>query len=77
MPPPAIPERSRCAGRERASAASARPPFDFSTDQLPVTPYWLRPVITAYVKGLTGPVARQTADVQYAVLDVWQWAWQQ
>src|SRR5438309_6278144 len=38
------------------------------SDQLPVIPYWLRPVITANAKSLKGPVARLTADVQYATL---------
>src|SRR5262249_11756931 len=47
------------------------------SDQLPVTPYWLRPVITAHVKALKGPIPRQTADVQYAVLNVGQWEWTQ
>ena len=32
MAPPAIPESSTCAGRARASDASAWPPFDFSSD---------------------------------------------
>ncbi len=36
--PPAMPESSRCAGRSRASCASACPPFDFSSDQRPATP---------------------------------------
>ena len=38
MPLPAIPESNRCAGRERASSASARPPFDFRSDHVPGTP---------------------------------------
>ncbi len=46
------------------------------TSQLPVIPYWLRPVITAHVRELKGPVARQTADVQYSVLGIWGWEWQ-
>ena len=45
------------------------------SEDLPVTPYWLRPVITAHAKGLKGPVARQTGEVQYATLGVWTWEW--
>jgi peptide/nickel transport system substrate-binding protein len=51
--------------------------FRMLTQQVPVTAYWLRPVITAHTRDLHGPVARQTAEVQHTMLDVWAWQWQQ
>jgi len=46
------------------------------SDQLPLTPYWLRPVIIAHARALKGPIARQTADIQTAVFNAWEWEWQ-
>ena len=51
--------------------------FRLLTQQVPVTAYWLRPVITAHTRDLQGPVARQTADVSHTMLGVWAWQWQQ
>jgi peptide/nickel transport system substrate-binding protein len=51
--------------------------FRMLTQQVPVTAYWLRPVITAHTRDLRGPVARQTAEVQHTMLEVWAWQWQQ
>jgi ABC-type transport system substrate-binding protein len=51
--------------------------FRMITEQVPVTAYWLRPVITAHTRDLQGPVARQTAEVQHTMLYVWAWQWRQ
>jgi ABC-type transport system substrate-binding protein len=46
------------------------------TRDLPWIPYWYQPLVTAYVGGLKGPIARETPDAPNGMLNIHTWSWE-